>query len=135
MIDIEVETLSVEEIDALQDKLRTAKATATLRRLIPLHREYQALSLRVIDAIKQYGITLSDFGAMAEPDLETYLTGLRRLMADGKNVQQSKPATKSVPIKYRHPTQPGLAWTGRGSQPVWVREFLGAGGTLDQITI
>ncbi|MBM4208047.1 MAG: H-NS histone family protein [Gammaproteobacteria bacterium] len=32
-----------------------------------------------------------------------------------------------VPIKYRHPEQPNLTWTGRGMTPKWMKELLNRG--------
>lgn len=42
---------------------------------------------------------------------------------------------KPVAAKYRHPQHPELEWSGRGRQPKWVAEFLGNGGTMDQLAI
>ena len=38
-----------------------------------------------------------------------------------------------VSVKYRHPNNDSLAWTGRGRQPKWVTEFLQNGGNLEQL--
>lgn len=40
-----------------------------------------------------------------------------------------------VAVKYKHPTDTSLNWTGRGRQPKWVATFLADGGTLDQLSI
>lgn len=32
-----------------------------------------------------------------------------------------------VPIKYRHPEQPNLTWTGRGMTPKWLKQLLDRG--------
>ena len=42
---------------------------------------------------------------------------------------------KTVAVKYRHPENSGLEWTGRGRQPKWVAEFLSAGGNIEQLAI
>lgn len=39
-----------------------------------------------------------------------------------------------VAIKYRHPQDSSLTWTGRGRQPKWVVEYL-ATGTLEQLAV
>lgn len=46
-------------------------------------------------------------------------------------------ATPSAPVaaKYRHPEDPSKTWTGRGRQPVWVREHLEAGNSLESLAI
>lgn len=38
-----------------------------------------------------------------------------------------------VRVKYRHPENPELEWTGRGRKPKWVEAWLANGGNLDQI--
>jgi DNA-binding protein H-NS len=32
-----------------------------------------------------------------------------------------------VPVKYRHPEDPGKTWTGRGVMPTWLQAFINAG--------
>lgn len=44
-------------------------------------------------------------------------------------------ASKPVIVKYRHPEDKDLAWTGRGRQPKWVIEFLNLGGSLEQLIV
>jgi len=39
----------------------------------------------------------------------------------------------AVAVKYRHPDNPGLTWSGRGKRPTWVNEALDAGKTLDDL--
>lgn len=38
-------------------------------------------------------------------------------------------------VRYRHPDNPSLTWTGRGRKPAWVVEWLDNGGTLDQLEV
>jgi len=38
-----------------------------------------------------------------------------------------------VKVKYRHPENAELEWTGRGRKPKWVEAWLANGGTLEQI--
>ena len=40
-----------------------------------------------------------------------------------------------VAVKYRHPENADLSWTGRGRQPKWIVEFVATGGTLEQLSI
>ena len=42
---------------------------------------------------------------------------------------------KPVAVKYRHPENGDLAWTGRGRQPKWVADFLASGGTIEQLLV
>ncbi|MEM9432145.1 MAG: H-NS histone family protein [Pseudomonadota bacterium] len=48
-----------------------------------------------------------------------------------------KPKAKanSPKAKYRHPENPTLTWSGRGRQPVWIKEGLDAGKSLDDYAI
>lgn len=36
-------------------------------------------------------------------------------------------------VRYRHPDDPSLGWSGRGRRPAWVEEQLAAGKTLDDL--
>lgn len=40
-----------------------------------------------------------------------------------------------VKVKYRHPQDNTLEWTGRGRQPRWVGEWLAQGGALDSLAV
>jgi DNA-binding protein H-NS len=52
-----------------------------------------------------------------------------------KTRAKSATAGVKVPVKYRHPENPELAWTGRGRKPKWVEEWLTGGGTLEQVVV
>lgn len=52
----------------------------------------------------------------------------------GKEAKIKAPTGK-VKVKYRHPENATLEWTGRGRQPKWVGEWLAKGGTLDSLTV
>lgn len=36
-------------------------------------------------------------------------------------------------VKYRHPDDPAQQWSGRGRQPAWVKAWLAAGKSLEDI--
>lgn len=45
-----------------------------------------------------------------------------------------KPTVKVVAVKYRHPVNPALTWTGRGKRPQWVTEYLAVEGrTIEEL--
>lgn len=52
-----------------------------------------------------------------------------------KTRSKSATAGVKVPVKYRHPENPELAWTGRGRKPKWVEEWLAGGGTVEQLAV
>lgn len=40
-----------------------------------------------------------------------------------------------APIRFRHPSNPSLTWSGRGKRPNWMRDALALGLTEDQMRI
>ena len=46
-----------------------------------------------------------------------------------------KAVGSKVKVKYRHPENATLEWTGRGRQPKWVADWLAKGGALDLLTV
>lgn len=40
-----------------------------------------------------------------------------------------------VAVKYQHPQDASLAWTGRGRHPKWVVEFVANGGSMDALAV
>jgi DNA-binding protein H-NS len=53
----------------------------------------------------------------------------------GDTTDRSRKPSKVVAVKYRHPANNSLAWTGRGRQPKWVVEYLASGGTFEQLAV
>ncbi|HRE17188.1 MAG TPA: H-NS histone family protein [Rhodocyclaceae bacterium] len=54
----------------------------------------------------------------------------------GKEAKVRGPKTgRKVAVKYRHPKDAALQWTGRGRQPKWVQDWLGNGGKLDKLKV
>lgn len=41
----------------------------------------------------------------------------------------------TVAVKYRHPKDAALQWTGRGRQPKWVEAWVSGGGKLDDLKV
>lgn len=44
-------------------------------------------------------------------------------------------AGSKVKVKYRHPDNAELEWTGRGRKPKWVEAWLAQGGSLDNLLV
>jgi len=40
-----------------------------------------------------------------------------------------------VAPKYKNPANSSETWTGRGRQPIWVKNYIENGGSMDQVTI
>ncbi len=43
--------------------------------------------------------------------------------------------TGTVPVRYRHPEQTSLQWTGRGRQPKWIKQWVENGKSLDLLRV
>lgn len=43
--------------------------------------------------------------------------------------------SSKVRPKFQNPENPNQSWSGRGRQPRWVREFLSAGKSIDELRI
>lgn len=56
----------------------------------------------------------------------------------GKDAKIKAPVaagTGKVKVKYRHPQNVGLEWTGRGRKPKWVEAWVAEGGSLDNLLV
>lgn len=54
----------------------------------------------------------------------------------GKDAKIKAPvATGKVKVKYRHPQNAELEWTGRGRKPKWVEAWVAEGGSLDNLLV
>ena len=54
----------------------------------------------------------------------------------GKEPKVKAPSTGGkVKVKYRHPQNAELEWTGRGRKPKWVEAWLAEGGSLDNLLV
>ena len=52
----------------------------------------------------------------------------------GKEIKVKTSGGK-VKVKYRHPQDASLEWTGRGRQPKWVVEWLGKGNKIEALAV
>ena len=53
----------------------------------------------------------------------------------GKEVKVKTTTGNKVKVKYRHPQNVELEWTGRGRKPKWVEAWVANGGTLDNLLV
>ena len=67
--------------------------------------------------IKEYGLTANDCGFSA-----------------AKSASSSK-KLKAVPVKYRHPDNAALTWTGRGKLPKWLAEMEAQGQQRERFLV
>lgn len=45
------------------------------------------------------------------------------------------PSANKVKVKYRHPENAELEWTGRGRKPKWVEAWLATGASLENLLV
>ena len=53
----------------------------------------------------------------------------------GKEAKVKTAAGNKVKVKYRHPENVDLEWTGRGRKPKWVEAWVANGGTIDNLLV
>lgn len=53
----------------------------------------------------------------------------------GAAPKTTRRSSGKVAPKYRNPNNASQTWTGRGKQPIWVREILAQGRSLESIAI
>lgn len=53
----------------------------------------------------------------------------------GKDVKAKTVTGNKVKVKYRHPQNVELAWTGRGRKPKWVEAWVANGGNIDNLLV
>lgn len=89
--------------------------------------EKQELLRSITELANSSGFSISDlFGGVSGGGKK----GKQGDLFSGKSDKRSE-----VKPKYRHPTDHGLTWTGRGRKPVWVQTLLGQGKMLDDLLI
>jgi DNA-binding protein H-NS len=88
----------------------------------------QKMAIEEIRALaKARGFKLEDLLAQKPPG--------KRAAKPAADVQpKSKTKRGPAKIKFRHPENTTLTWTGRGRQPKWVVEWLGTGKTMEGLT-
>ena len=53
----------------------------------------------------------------------------------GKEAKVKVASGSKVKVKYRHPENPELEWTGRGRKPKWVEAWVAGGSSLDNLLV
>ena len=116
-------------------KKLSAMTTAELNRLrsridTELKRRDTAARRDVLKQFKkiasEHGMSLNDvIGAPKE-----------KAPASTKPARKASPAKgRRIPMKYRHPSDPAMGWTGRGRQPRWAAEWVESGKSIDELLI
>ena len=102
----------------IQKQIAALRAQADKQR----RKEVDDVVARIREAIAHYGLTAADLGLA------------RRAAAPAKVPAKKKSKAKIVvPVKYRD--EAGHTWTGRGLKPVWLRDALAGGKTLEDFAV
>jgi DNA-binding protein H-NS len=80
----------------------------------------------------------AEIAARKEAERERVLQQVRELAASiGLSVEEllkrNGRGTGAAEVKYRHPEDAGLTWSGRGKRPQWVTEALASGKALEEL--
>jgi DNA-binding protein H-NS len=86
---------------------------------------------RIKLAIDAYGLTAADLGLAVSPKVEKVSRKPTSTKAQGSAGEAPKKG--KLPAKFRD--QSGNTWTGRGSQPRWLKGALAAGRSLDEFRV
>ena len=108
MADIDLDSLSLDELKALQKDVNKAVENYDAKR----KREAQA---EVEARARELGFTLAE-------------------LVDGTG-KAGKKGKAPQPARYRHPENASLTWSGRGRQPGWIKEALANDTSLDEFLI
>lgn len=102
----------------------STQALAQLAQRVSLeirHREQRDKLLRSMTALaRASGFTL-----------DQVLEGADRALLTRRTVKRSSAqAGRRVPVRYMHPSNRALHWSGRGRTPAWVKAWMSTGGSL-----
>lgn len=123
---MDLSALNLSELRRLQTRVETeiTRRTSTARK--DLLKKVQKLAAEA-------GVSMDELMAREAAEAPKKKVSTR----GGARKAKAKSATAGVkvPVKYRHPENTDLAWTGRGRKPKWVEEWLAGGGSLEQVAV
>ncbi len=91
-----------------------------------IKQEVKELKKRAEFLAAQLGTTVAEMLELNKKPRATKVTKKRK---------SRKGKRGKVAPKYRNPENAAETWTGRGRQPVWVREYIEKGGKLEDLLI
>jgi DNA-binding protein H-NS len=118
---MELATLSLTELRRLQTKVETE-----IRRRSDSARRDLLKKMQKMAADE--GLSLKDILAGAPTPEEKRSAGRRKPKAA---VKRNAP----LPIKYRHPENPAVGWSGRGRKPRWVIDWIGQNKPIQDLEV
>lgn len=106
---MDLSTLSLAELSALQEEIKQEVKNRQKQEVVRAREQILAIAQSV-------GVSLDE------------------LLGSSGKVKVVK-TRKPVAVRYRHPADASLQWTGRGRQPQWVKDWLAGGNSLDAIGV
>ena len=119
---IDVNSLSVRELDQLIAQAKKRKSTLSKRKPIALVRS------KLAQLAKAEGYTVAELFGAASAQANPEKAPAKKSAAKGR-------PTGKVPPKYRNPADPSQTWAGRGQQPKWLAAETAKGRSLDEFLI
>lgn len=105
---MDLSSLSLSDLRALTEKVKAEIKTREVQEIAKAREQ-------ILGIAQSLGVPLSDI-----------------LQGAGQNkTKKGQPAE----VKYRHPENASQAWTGRGRQPKWVKEWVESGKSLDKLAV
>ena len=89
---------------------------------------------QLLDLYQKVQLMLADKLQAEKDKIEERLRRIRSVSGVATTERVRRPYPPVFP-KYKNPKNPTEIWSGRGKQPLWVREQLEAGKKLDQFLI
>ena len=117
------------------DKLKKEKAKIEKAISVAEAKDKKAAMAKMVAIARESGIDLAELvGSGSKRVAKKVSAAVSKTPATRKKKKVAAKRGKVAP-KYRNPEDSKATWTGRGKQPIWVRDYLGNGGTLESITI
>lgn len=110
---------------SIEQEIKKLEAQATAMR----KNEVKGVVSRIKEAIASYGLTLRDLGFEGAVERKA----AAKTMPAQPTRKKAKRAASKVAIKYRDQT--GNTWTGRGSQPRWLKAAVLSGAKLQDFAV
>lgn len=117
---MELGTLSLTELRRLQSKVE-----AEIRRRSDTARRDLLKKMQKMAADE--GLSLSDVlgnAPVSAPEKKSPAKGPRAA---------AKPKKAASPVKYRHPENPAVGWSGRGRKPQWALDWIAQGKSIEEL--
>lgn len=118
------------------DKLKKEKVKIEKAISVAESKDKKAAMAKMVAIAKESGIDLAELvGGTSKRVAKKVSSAVAKVPAARKKKKVAAKKRGKVAPKYRNPEDSKATWTGRGKQPIWVRNYLENGGTLESITI